>query len=70
MGFIIFVSSRQDTASQYGGEGRNIYVSLLRYLDNHNALDSWPIGGRLVSQNDEICKNCRVSERRGIEEQQ
>ncbi len=38
MGFIVFVSLCQDT-SQYG-EGRNISVSCLRYLANHNALDS------------------------------
>ncbi len=68
MGFIVFVSSSQDTASQYG-EGRNISVSHLRYSANHNALDSWPIRARLISQNDELCKNRRVSERRGIEEQ-
>ncbi len=37
MGFIVFVSSRRDTASQYG-EGRNISVSRLRYSANHNAL--------------------------------
>ncbi len=37
MGFIVFVSSCRDTASQYGEE-RNIYVSRLRYLANHNAL--------------------------------
>ncbi len=42
MGFIVFVSSRQDTASQYG-EGRNISVSRLRYSPNPNAPDSWPI---------------------------
>ncbi len=42
MGFIVIVSSRRDTASQYG-EGRNISVSRLRYSANHNALDSWPI---------------------------
>ncbi len=69
MGFIVFVSSRQERPSQYG-EGRNISVSRLRYSANHNALDSWPIRARLASQNDELCKNRRVSERRSIEEQQ
>ncbi len=39
MGFIVFVSSRRDTASQYS-EGRYISVSRLRYSANHNALDS------------------------------
>ncbi len=33
MGFIVFVSSRQDTASQYG-KGRNISISRLRYSAN------------------------------------
>ncbi len=61
MGFIVFVLSRLDTASQYS-EGRNISVSRLRYLANHNALDSWPIRAGLASQNDELCKNVRVSE--------
>ncbi len=48
MGFIVFVSSRRDTASQYS-EGRYISVSRLRYSANHNALDSnfsyniWPL---------------------------
>ncbi len=36
----------------------------------HNALDIWPIRARLASQNDEFCKNRRISERRSIEEQQ
>ncbi len=31
MGFIVFVSLRRDTASQYG-KGRNISVTHLRYL--------------------------------------
>ncbi len=61
MGFIVLVSSRRETPSQYG-EGRNISVSRLRYSVNHNALDSWPIRARLASQNDELCKNRRVSE--------
>ncbi len=69
MGFIVFVSSRQDTASQYG-KGRNISVSRLRYSANHNALDSWPTRAHLASQIDELCKNQRISERRDIEEQQ
>ncbi len=68
MGFIVFVSSRRDMASQYG-KGPNISVSRLRYSANHNALDSWPIRARLASQNDELCKNQYISERR-IEEQQ
>ncbi len=63
MGFIVLDSSRRDTASQYG-EGRNISVTCLRYSANHNAPDSWPIRARLASQNDELCKNRRVSERR------
>ncbi len=69
MGFIVFVSSRQDTASQ-DGKRRNISVTRLRYLANHNALDSWTIRAHLASQNDELCKNRHVSEKRGIEEQQ
>ncbi len=67
MGFIVFVSSRWDTASQYG-EGRNISVSRLRYSANHNALDSWPIRAHFASQNDELCKNTtrfRKAEHRG-----
>ncbi len=55
MGFIVFVSSRRDTASQYC-EGRNISISRLRYSANHNALDSWPIRAHLASQNDEFVK--------------
>ncbi len=69
MGFIVLVSSRRDTASQHG-KGCNISVTRLRYSANHNALDSWPIRAHLASQNDELCKNQRGSERRGIEEQQ
>ncbi len=46
-GFIVFVSSRCDTASQLG-KGRNISVS------------HWPIRAGLASQNDELCKNQRV----------
>ncbi len=61
--------SRRETPSQYG-EGRNISVSRLRYSANHNAQDSWPIRAHLASQNDELCKNQCVSERRYIEEQQ
>ncbi len=61
IGFIVFVLSRRDTPSQYS-EGRNISVTRLRYSANHNALDSWPIRARLASQNDELCKNWRVSE--------
>ncbi len=68
IGFIVFVSSHQDTASQHG-EGRNISVSRLRYSANHNAIDSWPIRACLASQNDELCKIRCVSER-SIEEQQ
>ncbi len=55
MGFIVFVSLRQDTASQYG-EGGNISFSRLRYLANHNTLDSWPIKACLTFKNDELCK--------------
>ncbi len=69
MGFIVFVSSRRDTASQYC-EGRNISVSRLKYRANQNALDSWPIRARLASQNDELCRIQHVTERRDIEEQQ
>ncbi len=73
MGFIVFVSSRRDTASQYC-EGRNISVSRLKYranqnASNQNALDSWPIRARLASQNDELCKIQHVTERRDTEEQ-
>ncbi len=50
--------------------GRTISISRLRYSANHNALDNWPIRARLTSQIDELCRNCRISERRGIEEQQ
>ncbi len=53
MGFIVFVSLRRDTASQYG-EGRNNSVTRLRYSANHNAPDSWPIRACLTSQNDEL----------------
>ncbi len=63
IGFIVFVSSFQDTASQYG-KRRNISVSHLRYSANHNALDSWPIRAHLASQNDELCKNRRLSFRK------
>ncbi len=52
---LFLVLSRQDTASQYG-KGRNISVTRLRYLANHNALDSWPIRAHLASQNDELVK--------------
>ncbi len=55
MGFIVFVSSCRDTASQYG-KGSNISISRLRYSANHNALDSWPIRAHLTSQNDEFVK--------------
>ncbi len=51
----VFVSSRRDTASQYG-KGRNISIIRLRYSSNPNALDSWPIRAHLASQNDELCK--------------
>ncbi len=68
MGCIILVSSCREMPSQYG-EGRNISVSRLRYSANHNALDSWQIRACVASQNDELCKNLHVSERRGIEEQ-
>ncbi len=54
MGFIVFVSSCRDTASQYG-EGCNISVTRLRYSANHNTLHSWPIRACLTSQNDELC---------------
>ncbi len=69
MSFIVLVLLRWNTPSQYG-EGRNISISCLRYSANHNALDSRPIRARLASQNDELCKNQRVSERQGIEEKQ
>ncbi len=69
MGLIVFVSSRRERPSQ-NSEGRNISVSSLKYSANHNAPDSWPIREHLASQNDVLCKNRRVSERRGIEEQQ
>ncbi len=48
MGFIDYVSSHRDTASQYS-EGRNISISRLRYTAIQNALDSWPIRARLAS---------------------
>ncbi len=54
IGFIVL-----DTASQYS----DISVSRLRYSANHNAPESWPIRARRTSQNDELCKNRRVSER-------
>ncbi len=56
--------------SLYTVRGRNIAVTHLRYSANHNALDSWPIRAHLASQNDELCKNRRISERRSIERQQ
>ncbi len=61
MGFIVLVSSCREAASQYG-KVRNISVTRLRYLANHNALDSWPIRAHLVFQKDELCKNQRISE--------
>ncbi len=45
-------------------------VTRLRYSANHNALDSWPIRTHCAFQNDKLCKNRCVSERRGREEQQ
>uniref|UniRef100_A0A9J8CWY1 SDS3 homolog, SIN3A corepressor complex component n=2 Tax=Cyprinus carpio TaxID=7962 RepID=A0A9J8CWY1_CYPCA len=35
---------------------------------NHNALDNWPIRAHLAFQNDELCKNRRVSEKRDTED--
>uniref|UniRef100_A0A672P3M3 Disco-interacting protein 2 homolog B-A-like n=1 Tax=Sinocyclocheilus grahami TaxID=75366 RepID=A0A672P3M3_SINGR len=35
---------------------------------NHNALDSWPVRAHLAFQTNELCKNRRVSEMRGIED--
>uniref|UniRef100_A0A671NRF4 UDP-glucose 6-dehydrogenase n=1 Tax=Sinocyclocheilus anshuiensis TaxID=1608454 RepID=A0A671NRF4_9TELE len=55
-------TSLRDMASQYG-KGRNISVTRLRYSANHNALDSRSITAHLTFQNDELCKNRRVSER-------
>ncbi len=52
------------------GEGHNISVTRLRYSAKHNALNSCPIRAHLTSQNDELCENRHVSERRGIEEHQ
>ncbi len=69
VGFIVLVSSRRDTALQHG-KGRKISVTCLWYSANHNALDCWPIRAHLASQNDELCKNQRVSEGQSIEEQQ
>ncbi len=69
MGFIVLVSSCREAASQYG-KVRNIYITRLRYLADHNALDSWPIRAHLASQKDELCKNQRISETRSTEEQQ
>ncbi len=63
--FIVLVSSCRDTVLQYG-KGRNISITRLRYSANHNALDSWPIRAHLASQNDELCKNRRISERQSI----
>ncbi len=64
MGFIVFISSRRDTASKYGN-GRNISVSCLRYSANHNALDSWPIRAHLVPQNDELLKKIDTFQKGG-----
>ncbi len=61
VGLIVLVSSCRDVASQHS-KGRNFSVTRLRYSANHNALDSWPIRAHLASQNDELCKNQRVSE--------
>ncbi len=46
----------------------NISVSRLRYSANHK--DSWPIRAHLDSQNDELCKNRLLIERRSIEDKQ
>ncbi len=55
--------------SKYGKE-RNISVTCLKYLANHNALDCWPIRAHRALQNDELSKNQHVSEMQGREEQQ
>ncbi len=52
------------------GKGSNISVTRLRYSANHNTLVSWPIRAHRTFQNNELCKNRHVSERRGREEQQ
>ncbi len=52
-GFIVFVSSCQDTPSQYG-KWRNISVTRLSIRPI--TLDSWPIRAHLASHNDELCK--------------
>ncbi len=49
-GFIVFMLSRRDTASQQG-KGCNISVTRLRCSTNHNSLDIWPIRAHLASQN-------------------
>ncbi len=56
VGFIVLVSSYQDTTSQHG-KRHNISVTRLRFLANHNALDSCPIRAHLASQKDELCKS-------------
>ncbi len=67
---LLFLCACAGTRHHNTERGCNIYVSRLRYSADHKALDSWPIRARLASQNDELCKNRRVSERWGIEEQQ
>ncbi len=47
-----------------------ISVTRLRHSANHNAPESLPISAHLASQNDELGKNRRISERLIIEEQQ
>ncbi len=50
------------------GKERNISVTDLRYLANHNALDSWPIRAHHAFQNDELVKIDMFQ--KGKEEQQ
>ncbi len=62
MGFIVFVSSCQDRASQYGKE-HNISVTRLRYSANNITLDSIkssPIRAHLAFRNNELCKNKKI----------
>ncbi len=42
--------------SKYG-KGHSVSVTRLRYLANHNSLDSWSIRAHRDFQNDELCKN-------------
>ncbi len=63
MGFIVLVSSRWETPSQYGGG-----VTFTSHSWGIRPITTHGIAGQsehLASQNDELCKNRSVSERWG-----